>query len=91
MISQIRDAEKSLGKVTYELSKSSIPSRDHGRSLFAIAKIKKGEKFNLENVRSVRPGYGLHPRYLKQILGKTASSDISYGTPLQIKHVKGLK
>lgn len=52
------------------------------RSLFVVKDIKKGEIFTKENVRSIRPGYGLEPRYLKDILGKNAKNDLKKGTPV---------
>lgn len=57
-------------------------SREFSRSLFVVKDIKAGEIFTEENVRSIRPGYGLHPKYLKKILGKRATQDIKKGTPL---------
>ena len=82
MVDSIRNTEKALGKVTYKLSEKSKKSREFSRSLFAVEDIKKGETFTEKNVRSIRPGYGLHPKYLNKILGKKAMNDIKRGTPL---------
>ncbi len=87
MIKAIRDTEKLLGKVDYSMSKKKKKSRQFSRSLYVSKEIKKGEKFNEENIRSVRPGYGLHPKYLKDILGKTTKKDFSFGTRLHSKDI----
>ncbi|SNZ03760.1 pseudaminic acid synthase [Persephonella hydrogeniphila] len=82
MVQAIRNVEKALGRVSYGLSEKLENLRKGSRSLFAVKDIKKGEIFTEENVRSIRPGYGLHPKYLPQILGKRARKDIKKGTPL---------
>ncbi len=82
MVKAIRDAEKAIGKITYELTEKVKASRKFSRSLFVVKDIKKGEKFTEENVRSIRPGYGLHPKYLKKVLGEKADMNIEKGTPL---------
>jgi len=82
MVKAIREVEQALGMVSYELTEKMKKSREFSRSLFAVKDIKAGELLTEENVRSVRPGYGLHPKYLKQVLGKKAGHDISKGTPL---------
>jgi len=58
-------------------------SREFSRSLFVVKDIKAGETFTEENIRSIRPGYGLPPKYLKDVLGKRAKIDIKKGTPLK--------
>jgi pseudaminic acid synthase len=88
MVKSIREVEKSLGTVTYKLTGKMKKSREAARSLFVIKDIKKGESFTEDNIRSIRPGYGLHPKFLKNILGKKAKVDIIKGTPLSIKLVK---
>ena len=83
MVNSIREAEKSLGKVDYFIEEKEWPQRIFRRSLFAVKDIQSGEMFTEECVRSIRPASGLHPRYLKNILGKTATRDIQRGTPLR--------
>jgi pseudaminic acid synthase len=82
MVKQIRMAEQALGTVSYELSDKMKLNRKFSRSLFAVKDIKKGDVFTEDNVRSIRPGDGVSPKYLKNILGKYAVKDISLGTPL---------
>lgn len=82
MVQAVREVEKALGEVTYELTEKQKKSREFARSLFVVEDVKKGEVFTERNVRSIRPGYGLHPKYLKDILGKRAKKDIPRGTPL---------
>jgi len=78
MIQEIRDTEKLLGKVDYSMTKKKKKSRQFSRSLYVSKDIKKGETFTEENTRSVRPGYGMHPKYLKDVLGKTADKDYKF-------------
>ena len=87
MIKAIRDTEKLLGKVDYSMTEKKRKSRQFARSLYVAKDIKKGEKFTEENIRSVRPGYGMHPKYLQDILGKQANSDLSIGTPLHNNYI----
>lgn len=84
MVKAIRQAEKAIGKVTYELTDKVRASRKFSRSLFAVENIKAGEEFTEENIRSIRPGYGLHPKFYNELLGKKAKSDLIKGTPLNI-------
>ena len=82
MVEAVRDVEKALGTVNYDLTEKTKKSREFSRSLFAVEDIKTGESLTEENVRSIRPGFGLHPRYIEQIIGKKARTDIKRGTPL---------
>ena len=82
MVKSVRETEKALGEVSYNLTEKMKKSREFSRSLFVVKDMKAGEVFTEENVRSIRPGYGLHPKYLKKILGKRATQDIKKGTPL---------
>lgn len=82
MVRAVRDAEKALGTVNYELTEKMKKSREFSRSLFVVKDMKAGETFTAENIKSIRPGYGLHPKYLREVLGKKAAKDIQRGTPL---------
>jgi len=83
MVNAIRRTEAMIGKVEY-----SDKSKKYARSLFASADIQEGELFSEENIRSVRPGDGLHPKYYEQIIGTNATQKISKGTPIQVKHIQ---
>ncbi len=82
MIEEVRRVEKALGEVSYELTDKMKKSREFSRSLFIVEDVKKGETFTEKNVSSIRPGFGLHPRYIKDVLGKKAARTVSKGTPL---------
>lgn len=70
MVKAVRDTEKLLGRVDYSMTEKKRKSRQFSRSLYVAEDIKVGEVITEKNIRSVRPGYGLHPKYLKDILGK---------------------
>lgn len=82
MVKDIRMTETALGKVSYGAAKQEESSIVFRRSLFAVQDIKAGEEFNEENIRSIRPGYGLKPKHYKEIIGKRATQDIKRGEPL---------
>ena len=81
MVEAVRDAEKSIGTVDYSVEKKQ-KSRLIGRSLFVVEDIKEGEELTENNIRSIRPGYGISPKYYKKVVGKVAKQDIKRGTPL---------
>jgi len=89
MVKSVRETEKALGNISYELTEEMKKSRKFARSLFIVKDMKAGEVFTEENVRSIRPGIGLHPKYFKDILGKKAAIDIKRGTPLQQELIMG--
>jgi len=82
LVKAIRDTEKLLGKVEYSLNEKRKKQRRFARSLYVSKDIKKGEIFTKENIKSVRPFYGLHPKYLKNVLGKKAKKDYSFADRL---------
>jgi pseudaminic acid synthase len=82
MVGSIRDIEKALGTATYEQTESVGKSQVFARSLFVTENMKKGDEFTEKNVRSIRPGYGMKPKNLPQVLGKKAKKAIPKGTPL---------
>jgi pseudaminic acid synthase len=83
MIDAVRNAELMIGKVDYEMTDKKKQSRHFSRSLFITQDVKKGEILTKENVRSVRPGIGMHPKFYNEVLGKTFNSDYEKGTPLE--------
>jgi pseudaminic acid synthase len=82
MVEAIRIAEKALGKVSYEITEQEAASRIFRRSLFVLKDMKRGDVFTEENIQSIRPGYGLHTRYVKEAIGRRAKVDIKEGTPV---------
>lgn len=82
MVEAIRTAEKAIGEAHYGVSENEAKSRVFRRSLFVVKDMKAGEAFTEGNVRSIRPGHGLHTRHMKEIIGRSAARDIQRGTPL---------
>lgn len=82
MVDAVRTAEKALGTISYGLSTKEEESRVFRRSLFVVRDMKAGEVFDEESVRSIRPGHGLPPKYLAEVRGRRAATDIRKGTPL---------
>ena len=80
MVNAIREAEKAIGVVDYTLTEKQAKGKDFSRSLYVVQDIKAGEIITKENVRSIRPGFGLHPKYYNEILGKKAIVDIEKGS-----------
>ena len=88
MVDAIRNTEKALGVISYKLSEKSKKSREFSRSLFVVKNMKKGEIFTKENIRSIRPGFGMPPKQLQNVLGKKSTKSISNGTPLNWKLIE---
>jgi N-acetylneuraminate synthase len=88
MVAAVRTTEAALGSVKYEAGISEKSSKTFRRSLFVVRDIKAGEVFTSDNVRSIRPGHGLAPKFLPEILGCTATQDLSKGTPLAWDQVR---
>ncbi len=82
MVESIRIVEKAMGQVTYELTEKQKGEREHARSLFIAKDMKAGDILDENNIRSVRPGYGLHTKYYDELLGKKIKKDVKLGTPL---------
>ena len=87
MVAAVRIVEQALGSISYGPCDFEGPSVALRRSLFVVRDVKAGERFDATNVRSIRPAGGLHPRYLDEVIGRTASKDIERGTPLSWKLV----
>ena len=79
MVNAVRQAEKAVGNVTYELTDKQVRGRDFSRSLYVVKDIKKGEIITENHVRSIRPGFGGHPKELNNILGTVAERDWEFG------------
>jgi pseudaminic acid synthase len=79
MVKAVRETEEMIGEVNFKPKSG----RQFARSLYVVKDIKKGEKFTKENIKAIRPGFGLHPKFLPQILGKTACRDLEKGDKLR--------
>lgn len=88
MVQDVRNVEKTLGTVYYPTDPSRIKGREFCRTLYVAKDIKAGEKITEESVRSVRPGFGLHPKYLSEILGKIAVRDLEMGERFNLNMIK---
>jgi pseudaminic acid synthase len=87
MVKAVRIAESMKGEIDYEMTEKKQKSKQFSRSLFIVKDVKEGEEITNENVRSIRPGFGLHPKFLNNILGKKFLSDYTKGTPMSNKYV----
>ncbi len=88
MVKAIREAESSIGRVNYKLTEKQKKGRNFSRSLYVTEDIKKGELITENNVRSIRPGFGMHPKHYNQILGKKVRFDIERGTALNSNQIE---
>jgi len=82
MVQAVRETEQALGEVSYRLTEKMRIARTFSRSLFVVENIRKGENFSAKNIRSIRPGQGLSPALIDEIIGKRAAENIVRGTPL---------
>lgn len=87
MVNSVREAEKAVGRVTYELTENQIKSREFSRSLYVVKDINEGEVFTNDHIRSIRPGFGEHPKYLNIILGKKANISLKRGTRMSLNYI----
>lgn len=82
MVIAIREAEVAVGKVDYNPTQKMLQNRDFSRSLYIVEDINAGELLTSQNVRSIRPGYGMHPKYFNLVIGKRIKIDVKRGSPL---------
>ena len=87
MVKAVREAESAIGKVDYTLTEKQKKSRDFSRSLYVVKDIKKGEIITEQNVRSIRPGFGLHPKYFNQVIGEIVKVDLEKGTAFRLDFI----
>lgn len=88
MVKAIRETEKAIGKIDYHLTEKQLKGKDFSRSLYVVETITEGELFSEKNVRSIRPGFGLHPKYLHQVIGKKSNQNIEKGTRFSLNFIK---
>jgi pseudaminic acid synthase len=88
MVNAVRQAEKAIGIVDYTLTEKQEAGKHFSRSLYIVKDIKAGEKITTSNIRSIRPGFGLHPKFLNELLGKTAIKDLFVGDRFDASYVE---
>lgn len=84
MVKSVREAEKAMGVVDYQLTDKQAKGKDFSRSLYVVKDLKKGELITEEHVKSIRPGFGLHPKYYNYIIGKKSNQDLEKGTRMRL-------
>ncbi len=87
MVASIRGAEKAIGNVDYNLTQKQLKGRDFARSLYVVEDIEKGSLITKKNVKSIRPGFGLHPKYYEKVIGKTAKVKLEKGDRFDLSHI----
>lgn len=88
MVKDIRDAEKAIGKICYDVTPQEMENRKFRKSIFVSKDIKKGERITADNIKVVRPGYGIAPKFYEYVIGQVAVCDMEYGTPLQLEYLR---
>ena len=84
MVKAVREAEKAIGVVDFTLTDKQAKGKDFSRSLYVVQDLKKGDLITQDNVKSIRPGFGLHPKHYTQILGKMSNQDLEKGTRMRL-------
>lgn len=90
MVEAVRLTESMMGKVDYEMTDAKLTSRQFARSLYVVEDIKAGEALTENNVRSIRPGFGMHPRYYHEVLGRKALKSIERGSALRFELIESV-
>ena len=88
MVRTVREAERAIGSIDYSLTESQFKGKAFSRSLYVVEDVKVGEVISEKNVRSIRPGFGLHPKYLKSIIGREFNCDLLRGSRLSLDMIK---
>ena len=88
MVKSVREAEKTIGNITYDLTEKQIQGKQFSRSLYIVRDVKKGEILNSKNIKSIRPGFGMHPKYYNKVLGKKFIDNFEKGTRLNFNQFK---
>jgi pseudaminic acid synthase len=88
MVKSIREVEVAFGKIDYTLTPNMLKNREFSRSLYVVKDISMGEEFTVDNIRSIRPGFGLSPKYFTEILGLRSKINLNAGSPLKLEHFK---
>jgi pseudaminic acid synthase len=84
MVTAVRETEKAIGVINYTLTKKQLKGKDFSRSLYVVENIKNGDLITEKNIRSIRPGFGLHPKYYNKVLGKKVKRNLEKGDRLKL-------
>jgi len=87
MVKAVREAESAIGVVDYELTEKQAKGKDFSRSLYVVEDIKSGDKITKRNIRSIRPGFGLHPKYYNSVIGKKIIKSVNKGDRLDLNNI----
>lgn len=87
MVKAVRETEAAIGVIDYNLTEKQVKGKDFSRSLYLVQDLKKGEVLTKDNLRSIRPGFGLHPMYYYELLGKPVNNDIEKGERFDLKYI----
>ncbi len=87
MVRQVREAEKAIGVIDYNLTEKQRKGKQFARSLYIVKDVKKGDVLSEDNMRSIRPGFGLHPKFYNELLGKKVNQDLLKGTRMELHFV----
>jgi pseudaminic acid synthase len=88
MVKSIRQSEKAIGVIDYNLTDKQNKGKDFSRSLYVVNNIKEGDIFTENNIKSIRPGFGTHPKNLHLFLGKKSNVNLVFGDRLLLNHIK---
>ena len=88
MVKAVRDAEAALGNIDYTLTEKQQAGKAFSRSLYVVKDVRKGQELTKENIKSIRPGYGMHPKYFNQVIGKKFNNDVKAGERLSFKLIE---
>ncbi len=88
MVKAVRSAEKASGEISYQLTDKMKSGKEFSRSLYITSDVKKGDTLSEENIRSIRPGFGMHPKHFNEVLGKKFNKDFEKGTALNKKYIE---
>jgi len=87
MVKAVREAELAIGKIDYTLTEKQLKGKDFSRSLYVVEDVKKGELVTEKNVKSIRPGFGLHPKHLSFVLNKKFNNNFERGTRFDLRYI----
>jgi pseudaminic acid synthase len=90
MVKDVRNAEKSIGRIDYKLTEKQLKGKNFSRSLYVVLDLKKGDILNEDNLKSIRPGFGTHPKFYESLIGKKVNQDIEKGTRMDFSLVEKL-